>query len=72
MIQLSEEAQERINILNITESMTRKNSKLNTNEDLIYYLLVSFDPYISSLRKLHKKKIQDFSNEIQSLLLFSN
>jgi len=54
---LSEEAQEARNkdYNNIREHHTRKNSRLNTNEDLLHTLLVSSDPYISSIRNIYNK-----------------
>lgn len=57
--QLSEEAQEARNkdYKHIREHLTRKNSRLNTNTDLLNMLLVSSDPYISSIRNLPEKDI---------------
>lgn len=55
---LSEEAQEARNkeLKKYREHNTRENSRVNTNEDLIHVLLVSSDPYISSLRNCPSKK----------------
>lgn len=55
--QMSEEAQEARNkdIRRYRESFTRKNSRTNTNDDLIKRLLISSDPFITSLRKSTKK-----------------
>lgn len=49
----SEDAQEARNkdLKRGREERTRKTSRLDTNEDLMHFLLVSSDPYISSLRK---------------------
>jgi hypothetical protein len=47
---------------------TRKNSRINTNKDLLHVLLISSDPLISTIRLLQKKKLQDLSNETKSLL----
>jgi hypothetical protein len=51
---LSEEAQEarKKHIKKYRECNTRKNSSINTIQDLLNNLLVSPDPVISSLRKL--------------------
>lgn len=57
--QLSEEAQEARNkdIKKYRKCNTRKNSRINTMQDLLNNLLVSSDPFISSLRKqTHTKK----------------
>lgn len=56
---LSEEAQEARNkdIKKYREHHTRKISRVKTMEDLFNNLLVSSDPYISSLRKTYKKKV---------------
>ena len=50
--QLSEEAQEARNkdIKRCRENNTRKSTPIHTNEDIIHFLLISSDPYISSLR----------------------
>jgi len=68
---LSEEAQEARNkdYKNIREHHTRKNTRLNTNEDLLHMLLVSFDPYISSMRNVHEKYMNNFSEDVKSLLV---
>lgn len=49
--QLSEEAQESRNkdYLRYKEHYSRKSSRINTNSDLIHFLLISSDPRISSL-----------------------
>ena len=68
--QLSEEAQEARNkdIRRYRECFTRKTSRIHTNSDLIKRLLISSDPYISSLRKPLKKCKRDLSNDVLSLL----
>jgi len=50
------------------EHHTRKNSRLNTNEDLIHTLLFTSDPYISSLPNVPKKYAQEFSEDVKKLL----
>jgi hypothetical protein len=70
---LSEEAQEARNkdYKHIREHHTRKNYRINTNADLFHMLLVSFDPYISSIsRHLPEKDIGTFSDDVKSLLIF--
>lgn len=58
--QMSEEAQEARNkdFRHFRERNTRKISRKATNEDLLHQLLISSDPYISSLQKTknHQKK----------------
>ncbi|XP_022166704.1 uncharacterized protein LOC111031177 [Myzus persicae] len=70
--QLSEEAQEARNkdYKRIRQNHTRKNSRLNTNKDLIHMLLVSSDPYISSIRELPNKCRFTFSDDLQNLFMF--
>lgn len=65
----SEEAQEARNkdFKRIRQNNTRKTSRLETNEDLIHGLLVSSDPFISSLRTTFKKKALPFPNEVVQL-----
>lgn len=67
---MSEEAQECRNkdFKNYREHHTRKNSRLNTNNDLLHILLISSDPVISSLRKIKTKNSSKFSNEARTLL----
>ena len=69
--QLSEEAQEARNkdIKRCRENNTRKSTPIHTNEDIIHFLLISSDPYISSLRHVHKHKIKDLHPEAQNLIL---
>ncbi|CAI6355595.1 unnamed protein product [Macrosiphum euphorbiae] len=68
---LSEEAQESRNkdYKQYREHNTRKNSRLNTNEDLIHILLISSDPYISSIRNVSKKYEQELSDDVKKLLI---
>ncbi|XP_025414995.1 uncharacterized protein LOC112686776 isoform X2 [Sipha flava] len=56
---LSEEAQESRNkdFKMYRRHHTRKNSRINTNKDLLHVLLISSDPLISTIRLLPKKKI---------------
>lgn len=58
--QMSEDAQESCNkyIKRYREDFTRKCSRTKTMENLFLRLLVTSDPFISSLRKLSQKKIQ--------------
>lgn len=69
--QLSEEAQEARNkdIKRYHEGFSRKCSRKNTLEDVFHMLLVSSDPFISSLRKLPKKKIKKLPEEVVAMLL---
>jgi len=48
---------------------TRKNTRVNTNEDLLHALLTSLDPLISTLRALPKKISYESSNIAKSLLI---
>lgn len=66
----SEEAAEARNkdFRRIRENNTRKNSRSNTNEDIVHWLLVSSDPVISSLRTSFPKKIVDFDPDVVKLL----
>lgn len=65
----SEEAQEARNkdFRRIRENNTRKNSRVNTNEDIVHWLLVSSDPVISSLRTTFPKKLHDCEPDVQKL-----
>ena len=69
--QMSEDAQESSNkyIKRFREDFSRKNSRVKTMEDVFLRLLVSSDPYISSLRKLPKKKLNCFLPEAINLLM---
>lgn len=68
--ELSEEAQEARNkdCKYYKEHNTRKSSRLLTNLDLLHMLLISSDPWISSLRRLPQKKNKSFSPEVLALL----
>lgn len=61
----SEEAQEARNkdFRNVRENNSRKNSRTNTNEDILHWLLISSDPVISSLRTFYPKKHFNFDSE---------
>lgn len=66
----SEEAQEARNkdFKNIRLHHTRKMSRVDTNEDLIHGLLVSSDPFISSLRTPFPKPENELGSDILELL----
>lgn len=66
----SEDAQEARNkdLKRGREERTRKTSRLDTNKDLMHFLLVSSDPYISSLRKEITKKDLDLLPEAIELI----
>lgn len=66
----SEEAQEARNkdFKRIREHNTRKMSRYETNIDTINGLLISSDPYISSIRKQHSRPKKPFDEEILQLL----
>jgi hypothetical protein len=51
------------------ENHTRKNSRTNTNEDLIHMLLVASDPYLSFIRKLPKKSTHELTDDVMSLII---
>lgn len=50
------------------ENSTRKKSRQDTNEDLIHFLLVTSDPYISSLRTTMLKKEEELLPQAEELL----
>lgn len=68
---LSEEAQETRNkdFKHFREFNTRKHNRLATNKDIIHKLLISSDPYISSLRNEWKHFPIAIDEEAQNLLL---
>ncbi|KAJ4425626.1 hypothetical protein ANN_27822 [Periplaneta americana] len=68
--QLSEDAQEARNkdIRKYREGFSRKSSRENTMQDVFNHLLVSSDPYITSLRNLPRKKLKHLSADVISLL----
>lgn len=63
---LSEEAQEARN--KDFKKYRQHNSRKNTNVDLSHMLLISSDPFISSLRRLPKKTQSDYDEEVLALL----
>jgi len=66
--QMSEDAQESCNkyIKKFREDFSRKCTRTQTMEDVFLRLLVTLDPFISSLRKLPQKKLKSLSPEIGS------
>ena len=68
--QLSEDAQEarHKDIRRYREGYSRKSLRLNTIKDIFHHLLVSSDPFISSLRKLPKRKLKQLSQDVLPLL----
>lgn len=68
---LSEEAQEKRNkdYRYYREHNTRKTSRQETNMDLLRMLLISSDPYITSLRSIYSKPFVELHSEAQKLLL---
>lgn len=71
---LSEEAQEARNkdFKRFRENNTRKCSREDTNIDLLHILLISSDPYISSLRNISKRSNKTFFLETMELLKIEN
>lgn len=67
----SEEAQEGRNkdFRNIRENHSRKNSRENTNEDILNWLLVSSDPVITRSRTFLPKKHVDHGAEVIGLFV---
>lgn len=72
--QLSEEAQEARNkeFKRFREDHTRKCSRIDSNMDLLHILLISSNPYISSLRRVQTKNKKTLFPEILKLLVFRN
>ncbi|PZC85997.1 hypothetical protein B5X24_HaOG214362 [Helicoverpa armigera] len=68
--QLSEEAQEAKNKDNrrYREFFTRKTTRIDTNTDLLNRLLISSDPFISSLRLIIKRKRSFLDPDVLKLL----
>jgi len=68
--QLSEEAAEARNkdFKRFRFYNTRKCSRLLTNKDLIHKLLISSDPFITSLRRSWTKKIRNIDPKAENLL----
>jgi hypothetical protein len=48
---------------------TRQINRILQNEDLGHMLLVSSDPYISSLKKISKMNLKSFDEDIRALLI---
>jgi hypothetical protein len=69
--QLSEEAQEARNkdIKRFRECHSRKCSRMCTIEDIFNMLLISSDPFISSLRKINKKRRKEMFPDALKLQL---
>lgn len=67
---LSEEAQEASNKIfrKARAQHSRMISREATNEDIMHYLLISSDPFISSIRIKQEKKLRDLSPEVKDLL----
>ncbi|XP_025410879.1 uncharacterized protein LOC112683898 [Sipha flava] len=64
--QLSEKAQESRNkdYKIYRQHHTRKNSRINTNEDLLHVLLILSDPLISTIKLLPKKKKKTYQMKL--------
>lgn len=45
-------------------------SRVSQNEDVLHLLLVSSDPFISSIRKIPKKQLAELDDDVKSLLKF--
>lgn len=69
--QLSEDVQEASNkyIKRFCEDFSRKSSRVKNMEDVFLRLLVTSDPYISSLKKLPQKKFKSLTPEAIDLLV---
>ena len=69
--ELSEDAQESRNkdIKKFRQAFARKTSRTDNLQDIFNRLLVSSDPYISSLRQIKLKKGRSLSAEAVKLLL---
>lgn len=63
--QLSEDAQKARNkdYRKYQEHHKRKMSRFVENEDVLHMLLLTSDPYLSSIRKLPKKKLHTLDND---------
>lgn len=68
--QMSEEAQESRNkdSKHFREHHSRKFSRLQTLEDMMNMLLISSDPYITSLRKIKKRRAESLPQEVIAML----
>ncbi|KAH9632628.1 hypothetical protein HF086_004746 [Spodoptera exigua] len=69
-VELSQEAQEARNKDNrrYGEFFTRKTTRIDTNTDLLNRLLISSDPFISSLRLIMKRKRSPLDPDVLKLL----
>ncbi|GBN65234.1 hypothetical protein AVEN_80857-1 [Araneus ventricosus] len=69
----SEEDQEARNKHNrqYRELFTRKTSRINTNTDLLHRLLITYYPYIASLRAVPKYRKRKMDREVKKLLELS-
>jgi hypothetical protein len=69
--QLSEEAQEARNkdCRRYREHNTRKCSRVATNRDLLNMLLITSDPVINSLRKIHMKVTGNLPSGVLELII---
>ena len=67
---LSEEAQEARNkdVRNFRQFLSRKDSHVHTNQDVVRRLLVSSDPYISGLREPSKQNNSSLPDEAMNML----
>ena len=67
---LSEEAQEARNkdYKKYRLFHARKCNRVLTNTDVMHQLLISSDPFISSIRRQHKKKVLDLDDLVKELL----
>lgn len=70
---LSEEAQEANNKVfkEARAKYSRKCGRKQSNEDIIHHLLISSDPYVSSLRRKSEKNSKELTAEAKSLLTCS-
>ncbi|CAH0560589.1 unnamed protein product [Brassicogethes aeneus] len=68
--QMSEEAQEARNkdAKNIREYHSRKFTREQTMEDMIHMLLITSDPFITSLRKPSKRKRNNLPEDVIKML----
>ena len=71
---MSEDAQEARNkdVKNYRENFSRKFSRTATMEDVFHRLLVTSDPFISSLSKIYPQQKKSLSTEALKLLSCEN
>lgn len=71
---MSEDAQESSNkyIKKFREDFARKCSRVKTMQDIFLRLLLTSDPFISSLRELPRKKLKSLLPETALLLIAPN